>query len=1359
MALVFEYISDLLANYPRLEPQAPAAYYDDVRRREEYIELTSDAPDDRQHERLYNHQLMLIRMLSPLSGVRTQLVYHGMGLGKTIMYLGIINEWRPHIENPPLILVRNSKLTAVLKREIVRASREIFMNGEFPEDATPQLISSIIKKNYNIKTYHKFATILQGIPEDADYMEAVRDLNLFNTIIIADEVQHLKNINNLAMYDLVKQCFKTAGLSSCVYLFTGTPMIDDAAEFENIINLLTPEEARPIQLQFDANHQLINANEVKSGIAGYISYLRRASSGFNIKYDMNQPAESLTYFSPALHKVTKSGIYISPLTMTQFQSFHYYRALKQDGAESGPLRIDLNIPNLTLTYLGHKHIRILMRIEATAAADDLASAARDSIQRLQEHTKYELSAEVVVQARAEIDMTAACAALKRVRGVHACLSDSGGVRAAGHFDVIILYNLYNNQNIQYSELLELRPLNADFYLVIMPSIPEAAQVPHDFVRVFAGGFKYETEMDRFVRGLELEMESSENLDDVNDEFIPEAQVRNKQSAAYSNACQASLFVYPNGSYGRSGELTYMRASYNARDMHDWLTVARRYPPNCTIYADIVRTWTQYVEQQKWRRTIIYSSSNNNNIMFLIKVLNSVGFVKYTSNLAASNINNTYYLARYCAGTNLEEFKQEFGRILRAPNVHVIFLIGKEDIVDVLEIGSAANILKLGAAETCVQRSLFDDYFARQSAADMLDLVKRHSIKYYEILNHLLNKPGKVYIYSELISGSGLVVLMRLLELMGYSNVADSEGSDALSIARLSKKPRYAFVSSKLSDAAMDSILSVYNDARNVDGAYIRIFMGTETVSEGISLYDTDTMFDLTANWNIASLEQAEQRICRIGAFRQLKQSKKMKDTDLIPVYINRMAALPRAIAEPGRGEARNVINSWVSAAADPSRAKSIDYYMYTTCLNKDIRIKQVERVCKTAAIDCQLNKARMRVGAAAAADYTRDCEYNKCEYDCDFVTPEGTIITDTYREFYAEDLKKDVRAAIIEYFDDSTRATYAALVRRVFASVMQIDDPTEFRDEDIKPIQSVIHHVIYDLIVNKVPAFNRGKILCYDLNTFYLCEDRGEKCAMPQYWYTERRESIVPIVSRNLSTKQVRANLENEYKIELNEMILRVLQNKSQLNALLNHDKFKLFVDENIRALVMRAVESAARADMPGAVVVLNHFKQYIVQFHEYIFITLNDPYLVYNTEAAAPKCMTIQDYHDKVSADILNVLLDYMLARLNQLRATVAALALAAAPESPVFVYGTYVHTDGQDQFNVYVSDKDYSEDKLRRDFDEYVRGARTFPVYRGIKFETLDSKRKKILRALMKLNDKQLLSKKEAIDFMTKNGLILFA
>ena len=58
-----------------------------------------------------------------------------------------------------------------------------------------------------------------------------------------------------------------------------------------------------------------------------------------------------------------------------------------------------------------------------------------------------------------------------------------------------------------------------------------------------------------------------------------------------------------------------------------------------------------------------------------------------------------------------------------------------------------------------------------------------------------------------------------------------------------------------------------------------------------------------------------------------------------------------------------------------------DEIIYKRIINKDLKIKKIERILKASAIDCELNKNANNYWGIDK-DYSRECDYDKCNYTC-----------------------------------------------------------------------------------------------------------------------------------------------------------------------------------------------------------------------------------------------------------------------------------------------------------------------------------------------------------------------------------------
>ena len=60
--------------------------------------------------------------------------------------------------------------------------------------------------------------------------------------------------------------------------------------------------------------------------------------------------------------------------------------------------------------------------------------------------------------------------------------------------------------------------------------------------------------------------------------------------------------------------------------------------------------------------------------------------------------------------------------------------------------------------------------------------------------------------------------------------------------------------------------------------------------------------------------------------------------------------------------------------------ETMDEHVYARVIRKDIQVKQIERVLKENAVDCELNRHRNIL--PTDKDYSRECDYMPCDYTC-----------------------------------------------------------------------------------------------------------------------------------------------------------------------------------------------------------------------------------------------------------------------------------------------------------------------------------------------------------------------------------------
>jgi hypothetical protein len=439
----------------------------------------------------------------------------------------------------------------------------------------------------------------------------------------------------------------------------------------------------------------------------------------------------------------------------------------------------------------------------------------------------------------------------------------------------------------------------------------------------------------------------------------------------------------------------------------------------------------------------------------------------------------------------------------------------------------------------------------KSQKDMLKRLKELSIKYYYVIKDIIENPDqKFFIYSNVVTGSGALLIGALLDLFGLTHSPiptkkkddkeklfklaekrnsteetiiedepDKPGSDMIS--NMEKKDRYVVLTGLTLSASQYDILinKVFNDKRNVYGDYLRVIVGSHIVGEGVSFKHIRKMYVLTPFWNNATTEQAIGR-----AIRSFSHDDLPLDKQNITVY--RMAAEPQLNLE------------------EDVEIESIDMMMYKVSEDKDKKIKQIERLLKEVAIDCVLNRERNVL--KTDKPYSKECDYmSNCNYQCDYADSKyydpnwvGDRIIDTYNLYYANSEINKIKDIILEIY----MLKYAYDFEEIYDIVTK-------QINDISPI--VLSRALNEIISYNIPIKNKlgfENYLREDRNLFFLIDDPFSPSSFTSWYYAANPEPDIFFDNFN----QVLQYYENE---KIGFVIESLISNKD--NVLLIERIFK----------------------------------------------------------------------------------------------------------------------------------------------------------------------------------------------------------
>ena len=285
--------------------------------------------------------------------------------------------------------------------------------------------------------------------------------------------------------------------------------------------------------------------------------------------------------------------------------------------------------------------------------------------------------------------------------------------------------------------------------------------------------------------------------------------------------------------------------------------------------------------------------------------------------------------------------------------------------------------------------------------DTLKNLRKFSCKYADVIESILNNREKCcFVYGSLVEGGGLILFSKILELFNFSKSTGKE---------IDKKLRYILLTGKISTRKQQILKNRFNNSDNAKGEIIQVVIGSDVISEGFSFYNIQKEFILTPHWNYGKTSQVIARGIRFGSHREILRYK-----NNIQVDISQLVAIP------------------------PKNKFSIDLYMYKISEDKDIKINLILRVLMENAMDCALAYERNKNSDSKLNNYTRDCNYQKCNYKCNGINNTDNYILDysTYQLYYFDNpninsrIKYDIEKLLKKYGELSFKIIKNYLIKK-----------------------------------------------------------------------------------------------------------------------------------------------------------------------------------------------------------------------------------------------------------------------------------------------------------------------------------------
>jgi len=257
------------------------------------------------------HQNFVRNYLSFQTPYNSLLLFHGLGSGKTLTAIGIAEEMRDYLKkmgiNKKIIIVAspnvqdNFKLQLFDERRLSESSMNDVIGNKILKEVNPlnskisredllKQVNKLINSYYSFFGYIQFANYIEQFTHKEDSKQSVKNLqNEFNnSLIIIDEIQNMKNINeNKKEEDNIKKNIASTAFQNLVkaaqnlrlLFLTATPMFNSCEEIIWILNMMNMNDRRSILKisdVFDKNENLKEEGRelLIQKATGYVSFVR-----------------------------------------------------------------------------------------------------------------------------------------------------------------------------------------------------------------------------------------------------------------------------------------------------------------------------------------------------------------------------------------------------------------------------------------------------------------------------------------------------------------------------------------------------------------------------------------------------------------------------------------------------------------------------------------------------------------------------------------------------------------------------------------------------------------------------------------------------------------------------------------------------------------------------------------------------------------------------------------------------------------------------------------------------------------------------------------------------------------------------
>jgi superfamily II DNA or RNA helicase len=316
-----------------------------------------------------------------------------------------------------------------------------------------------------------------------------------------------------------------------------------------------------------------------------------------------------------------------------------------------------------------------------------------------------------------------------------------------------------------------------------------------------------------------------------------------------------------------------------------------------------------------------------------------------------------------------------------------------------------------------------------------ELLKKCSMKLFTLLENIKKSKGNTFIYSNYVNFGGTELVKQLLLQNGYKSYSSNN------------EPGKSFVlfDDSVAIETREKHKKIFNSKENARGDLIKIIIGSPIISEGITLKNVRQIHILEPSWNMSRINQIIGRGVRYKSHYDLPEEER-------DVEIYKYCSIKR--------------NKKISSKL------FIDEQKYVLSEEKDRSNKEIERILKQVAFDCNINDTNYDANYDDNYKGTAECDYTDCNYKCELKSDiDFNVDKDTYN-------------AYIDFFDSFDIEFNINKIKELFKEyfIWNIKDIIEYikKKSNANVSNESIYIALNNLVDNKlllVDNYNRSGFL------------------------------------------------------------------------------------------------------------------------------------------------------------------------------------------------------------------------------------------------------------------------------------------